>query len=259
VFFVDVDIMTTDQLKEVLGNYKWTLLVALIMFAMVGFGYKLARIIDEGDSKKVQAQQETIAILSEENHALTTKVNQLEVAMELAALTTKVNQLEVAMELATLETESITNTLSEQKKELEAQQELLSFYERVVAPEKTDEGFAIEGVEVFKLSDNTYQLRLVLLQSKQQKAVINGSLDIAVVGQRNGEVITLKSGESSLLAEDIKYRFRFFQAVNVTLTIEEDINPETISFSTTVYQYKTRKGSYEISVPWNEALSVEIE
>ncbi len=243
MFFVDVDIMTTDQLKEVLGNYKWTLLVALIMFAMVGFGYKLARIIDEGDSKKVQAQRETIAILSEENHALTTKVN----------------QLEVAMELATLETESITNTLGEQKKELEAQQELLSFYERVVAPEKTDEGFAIEGVEVFKLSDNTYQLRLVLLQSKQQKAVINGSLDIAVVGQRNGEVITLKSGESSLLAEDIKYRFRFFQAVNVTLTIEEDINPETISFSTTVYQYKTRKGNYEISVPWNEALSVEIE
>jgi len=243
VFFVDVDIMTTDQLKEVLGNYKWTLLVALIMFAMVGFGYKLARIIDEGDSKKVQAQKETIAILSEENHVLTTKMN----------------QLEVAMELATLETESITNTLGEQKKEIEAQQELLSFYERVVAPEKTDEGFAIEGVEVFKLSDNTYQLRLVLLQSKQQKAVINGSLDIAVVGQRNGEVITLKSGESSLLAEDIKYRFRFFQAVNVTLTIEEDINPETISFSTTVYQYKTRKGNYEISVPWNEALSVEIE
>ena len=243
MFFVDVDIMTTDQLKEVLGNYKWTLLVALIMFAMVGFGYKLARIIDEGDSKKVQAQQETIAILSEENHALTTKVN----------------QLEVAMELATLETESITNTLGEQKKELEAQQELLSFYERVVAPEKTDEGFAIEGVEVFKLSDNTYQLRLVLLQSKQQKAVINGSLDIAVVGQRNGEVITLKSGESSLLAEDIKYRFRFFQAVNVTLIIEEDINPESIAFSTTVYQYKTRKGNYEISVPWSEALSVEIE
>lgn len=243
MFFVNVDIMTTDQLKEVLGNYKWTLLVALIMFAMVGFGYKLARIIDEGDSKKVQAQQETIAILSEENHALTTKVN----------------QLEVAMELATLETESITNTLGEQKKELEAQQELLSFYERVVAPEKTDEGFAIEGVEVFKLSDNTYQLRLVLLQSKQQKAVINGNLDIAVVGQRNSEAITLKSGESSLLAEDIKYRFRFFQAVNVTLTIEEDINPESISFSTTVYQYKTRKGNYEISVPWNEALSVEIE
>ncbi len=243
MFFIDVEIMTTEQLKEVLGNYKWTLLVAFIMFAMVGFGYKLARILDEGDGKKVQAQQETIAILSEENNALTTKVN----------------QLEVAMELAKLEAENIATMLSEQRKELEAQQELLSFYERVMAPEKSDEGFAIEGVEVFKLSDNTYQLRLVLLQSKQQKAVINGSLDIAVAGKRNGEPVTLKSGKSNLLAEDVKYRFRFFQAVNVTLTIEEDINPESISFSTTVYQYKTRKGNYEISVPWNEALSVEIE
>lgn len=243
MFFVDVEIMTTDQLKELLGNYKWTLLVAFIMFAMVGFGYKLARIIDEGDSKKVLAQQETIAILSEENHALTTRVN----------------QLEVAMEVATLETENITNILSEQKKELEAQQELLSFYERVMAPEKTDDGFVIEGVEVFKLSDNTYQLRLVLLQSKQQKAVINGSLDIAIVGQRNGESVTLKSGESNLLEEDVKYRFRFFQAVSVMLTIDEDIDVESIVFSTSVYQYKTRKGNYEISVPWKEALSVEIE
>ena len=243
MFFADVDIMTTDQLKQVLGNYKWTLLVAFIMFAMLGFGYKLARVIDEGDSKKVQAQQETIAILSEENNVLTTKVN----------------QLEVAIELATLEAENITNMLSEQKKELEAQQELLSFYERVMAPEKTDDGLVIEGVEVFRLSDNTYQLRLVLLQSKQQKSVINGSLDIAVEGKRNGEPVTLKSGESELLTEDIKYRFRFFQAVNVTLTIEEDINPESITFSTTVYQYKTRKGNYEISVPWSEALSVEIE
>ena len=235
--------MTTDQLKHILGNYKWSLLVAFIMLGMVGFGYKLARMIDEGDSKKVQAQQETIAILSEENNALTTKVN----------------QLEVAVEIASLEAEKIVNTLNEQKKEIEAQQELISFYERVMAPEKTEDGFAIEGVEVFKLSDTTYQLRLVLLQSKQQKAVINGDLTIAIVGKKNGEPITLKSGESNLLAENVKYRFRFFQAVNVTLTIDKDIDVESVEFTTSVYQYKTRKGTYEMGVPWSEALSVEIE
>ncbi|MBT3133645.1 hypothetical protein KL866_00650 [Alteromonas sp. ALT199] len=235
--------MTTDQLKEILGSYKWTLMVALIMFVMVGFGYKLARIIDEGDSKKVRAQKETIAILSEENNALTTKVN----------------QLEVAVELATLESENIAKTLSDQKTELEAQKELLSFYERVMAPEKADDGFAVEGVEVFKVNDTTYQLRLVLLQSKQRKAVINGNLDIAIMGKRNGEPVTLKSGESSLLAEDVKYRFRFFQAVNTMLTIDEDIDVESITFTTSVYQYKTRKGNYEVSVPWSEALSTDVE
>ena len=138
--------MTTDQLKEVLGNYKWSLLVALIMLVMVGFGYKLARMIDEGDHKKVQAQQDTIAILSSENNTLITRVN----------------QLEVAIELSKLEAEKITSTLSEQKKELEAQQELLGFYERVMAPEKVDAGFAIEGVEVFPVAEETYQLRMVL-------------------------------------------------------------------------------------------------
>lgn len=235
--------MTTDQLKEILGSYKWTLMVAFIMFVMVGFGYKLARIIDEGDSRKVQAQKETIAILSEENNALTTKVN----------------QLEVAVELATLESENIAKTLSDQKTELEAQKELLSFYERVMAPEKADDGFAVEGVEVFKVNETTYQLRLVLLQSKQRKAVINGDLDIAIVGKRNGEAVTLKSGESSLLAEDVKYRFRFFQAVNAMLTIDEDIDVESIEFTTRVYQYKTRKGNYEVSVPWSEALSTDVE
>jgi len=163
------------------------------------------------------------------------------------------------MELATLETENITKALSEQAKELEAQQELLKFYERVVAPEKTDDGFAIEGVEVFKSGDETYQLRLVLLQSKQQKAIVNGNLSIAIVGERAGQPIVLKSGESSLLDEDVKYRFRFFQAVNVTLTIAKDIDVTSIQFSTTVYQYKTRKGNYEMSVPWSDALSIEVE
>tara|TARA_Y100001968_G_scaffold328900_1_gene377009 strand:- start:2260 stop:2991 length:732 start_codon:yes stop_codon:yes gene_type:complete len=243
VFFIDVEKMTTDQLKEVLGNYKWSLLVALIMLVMVGFGYKLARMIDEGDRKKVQAQQDTIAILSSENNTLTTRVN----------------QLEVAIELSKLEAEKITSTLSEQKKELEAQQELLGFYERVMAPEKVDAGFAIEGVEVFPVAEETYQLRMVLLQAKQKKAVINGNVKIVITGKQNGEPVTLTSGKSGVLGEDVKYRFRFFQAVNLTLTIPGDIDIETIELSTTVYQYKTRKDNYELSVPWNKALSVGVE
>jgi len=235
--------MTTDQLKDILGDYKWSLLVAVIMLAMVGFGYQVARMIDEGDSKKVQAQKETIAILSKENHALTTKVN----------------QLEVAVELASLETEKITSALGEQKKEIEAQQELISFYERVMAPEKTDAGFAIEGVEAFKLGDGSYQLRMVLLQSKQNKAVINGNLSITIVGKRNGEPVRLTSGKDSMLEEDVKYRFRFFQAVNVMLSIDSDIEVDAIELSTTVYQYKTRKDDYKLSIPWSDAISTELD
>jgi hypothetical protein len=44
--------MTTDQLKQIVGNYKWTFIVAIALFAMVIFGYQLARVVDQGDSKK---------------------------------------------------------------------------------------------------------------------------------------------------------------------------------------------------------------
>lgn len=235
--------MTTDQLKNVLGNYKWSLIVAFAMFVMVAFGYKLARIVDEGDSKKVMAQGETIEILSVENNALTTKVN----------------QLEVAAELAKLETEAITEIASAQKVKLEEQQERLTFYERVMAPEKSDAILAIEGVEVFKLDQNRYQLRMVLLQSRQQKAVIHGNLSVSIEGKREGQTLQISSGDDSFLPQDIKYRFRFFQAVNVDFTLPEGVEPERISFSSAVYQYKTRKASFDVSVPWTHALAVELE
>lgn len=235
--------MTTDQLKQIVGNYKWTFIVAIALFAMVIFGYQLARVVDQGDSKKVAAQNETIAILSNENNTLTTRVN----------------QLEVALELAKRETDSMTKKVSEQKKELEAQQELLTFYERVMAPEKSEAMLAIEGVEVFRIDKNRFQLRMVLLQSRQQKTVINGNLKVSLQGTKEGRELRLISGETPFLSEDIKYRFRFFQAINVEIALPEGFEPDTILFSSSVYQYKTRKETFELSVPWEQALAVELE
>jgi hypothetical protein len=165
----------------------------------------------------------------------------------------------VAAELAKLETEAITEIASAQKVKLEEQQERLTFYERVMAPEKSDAILAIEGVEVFKLDQNRYQLRMVLLQSRQQKAVIHGNLSVSIEGKREGQTLQISSGDDSFLPQDIKYRFRFFQAVNVDFTLPEGVEPERISFSSAVYQYKTRKASFDVSVPWAHALAVELE
>jgi hypothetical protein len=189
------------------------------------------------------AQNDTIAILSEENNALQTRVN----------------QLEVAAELAKLETEAITEVANASKKQLEEQQELVTFYERVMAPEKGESVLAVEGIEVFKLDDNRYQLRMVLLQTRRQKAVISGSLKVSVEGVKDKQSMTLSSGNSSFMPQDIKYRFRFFQAVNVDFTIPEGLEPERISFSTSVYQYKTRKAQFDVDLSWQDALAVEIE
>ncbi len=235
--------MTVDQLKTTLGNYKWTLLVAVLMIVMMGFGYQLAQTLDADARKKVAAQMDTIEVLSSENDQLITRVN----------------QLEVALELAELETQSVTKTVVEQRKELDTQQELIAFYERVMAPEKSEQRFQVEGVEVFQLTGDQYQLRLVLLQSQQNKAVINGRLNIAVSGMLGNELTSLTHGAAGFISEPVKYRFRFFQVVNTTFSIPRGMQPETLTFSTSYYQYKTRKGDYELKINWSEALSTTVE
>lgn len=235
--------MTADQIKRQLGNHKWSMLVAFIMLVMVGFGYKLARIVDEGQNRQLHAHKESIAILSEENNALITQVN----------------QLEVALVLAKGETQELVKKLAEQRKEFDAQQELLTFYERVVAPEKSEEILAIEGVELSELDQNRYQLRMVLLQSREQKAVINGNLAVAIKGQIEGKPVTLNAGNDEFGLEDIKYRFRFFQAVTVELSLPQNFTPQEITFSTTVYQYKTRKSTYDVAFPWNDLQNTGLE
>ena len=228
--------MTTDQLKSLLGNHKFALLVAFLMLIMLGFGFQLARYIDKGDGLIVKAQKETIAILSNDNNKLTTRVN----------------QLDVEMELTQLENESLTKTLVETKQQLEEQQQLLTFYERVVAPEKSDRMFVADDIELFSLGDNHYQLRMVLLQPTQQKSVINGSLQLSIKGELEGETVAYKSNGNNFIGDDITFRFRYFQAVSVDFSLPEAFAPESLSLSTTVYRYKTNEGSYERTLRWSD-------
>ena len=100
---------------------------------------------------------------------------------------------------------------------------------------------------------------MVLLQSREQKAVINGNLSVAIKGQIEGKSVTLHSSNDELELEDIKYRFRFFQAVTVELSLPENFTPQDIAFSTTVYQYKTRKSAYDVTFPWHDVLNTGLE
>ena len=228
--------MTTDQLKTLLGNHKFALLVAFLMLIMLGFGFQLARYIDKGDGLIVKAQKETIAILSTDNNKLTTRVN----------------QLDVEMELTQLENESLTKTLVEIKQQLEEQQQLLTFYERVVAPEKSDSIFVADDIELFSLGDNNYQLRMVLLQPTQQKSVINGSLKLSIKGELAGDAVAYKSNDDNFIGDDITFRFRYFQAVSIDFSLPETFEPESLLLSTTVYRYKTNKGNYERTLLWSD-------
>lgn len=233
--------MTTDELKTRLGNYKWSLLTVCIMLLMVIFGYQLARYIDEGHARTVAAQKETISILLNENEKLLTQSN----------------QRDIALAIADEEKQIIVGELALLKDEQEKLKEQIAFYERVIAPENTQDGFLVDDVEVFETQrDNTFQLRFVLLQERLTKAVIKGTLNISVSGFVDDKPITVGTEDETFLASPLAYRFKYFQNETLTFSLPENMKAESIVFSTTVYQYKRRLGAYTKSVPWGEAVAV---
>ncbi|WP_272964019.1 DUF6776 family protein [Alteromonas australica] len=230
--------MTTDELKQRLGNHKWSLLMALLMLLMIALGYKIARKLDAGDSQKVLAQADTIALLLEENNQLTTKVNQLEIALALEGE----------------EKQNILAALTKERNSQVALIEKIAFYERVMSPENEQGGFSVEGVQIHPTDmAGQYQLRMVLLQQSKTKRVLRGDLSIAIVGDREGKEVTLNSSNTGSMPSKVAYRFKYFQAVNEVIQLPENVQPRDIVLTTTVYQYKTRKGKYTLSVPWQEA------
>jgi len=235
--------MTTDRLKKTLGNYKWSLLVGLLMLVMIGFGYQLARMVDAGDRLTLIAQDKTIALLVEEN----------------SQLTTKANRLDIELALATAEKQSMKAALLDAQREIAPLQEQVAFYQRVMAPEKSQDGLVIEGVEVTPTAEsNQYQLRLALIQLRQNKAVVNGKLRVTISGMRDGERIELEMSAAGFSTQDIAYRFKYFQAVQTTFTLPDAFTPISIDLDTIVYQYKTRKGNFAKSVKWDDAFNTGI-
>jgi len=232
--------MTTDKLKQQLGNYKWSLLVAVLLLVMIAFGYKLARMVDDGQALKVASQAQTIALLVNDNNDYVTRVN----------------QLDVALQLAQLEKQALAETLNSVESEQAQLLEQLAFYQRIMAPETTQDGFVIEGVEITPMpSANQYQLRFVVLQQSQNKAVVKGKLAISIGGEQDEKSMTVSTETLGFIQQDIEYRFKYFQAINTTFTLPDNFSPSTISLSTTVYQYNTRRGSFSKSVEWDEAFS----
>ena len=231
--------MTPEQLKARYGAFRISLLVLAALLAMAFFGYQLAGYLQDTDSKRSEATAETKALLEEEN----------------AVLSTRVNQLEVALELARQELLSERDIQSSLQDDIHHLQSRLDFYENVMAPETTQEGFYVDGVQVFTTNTpHLYQLRFVLLQQRDNRGIVKGELAVSITGNLDNERVTYEAGTADFLPDGtIAYRFKYFQTVNVNFSLPEGFEPEFLHFETNVYQYTTFRGNYQRTISWRDS------
>lgn len=221
-------------------GFYLTGLVVLVVFFSAGFWL--------ADS----VERDTI----EENKALKRSLENIKQAHQEAV--SQLNAMQVELEISQLTDEQTKAELSRRIETEQALKEKISFYQRVLAPEMTQDGFVVQRTEIVPTaSENNYLVKMILLQHEDIKAVIRGKLDIVVSGSQDGKVSAVNVRELENYNESaLEFAFKYFQVLEINLTLPENFEPEAIEINTDVYKYKRKRGSYNTKITWAEAFSL---
>lgn len=108
----------------------------------------------------------------------------------------------------------------------------LHFYQRVMAPEKTDQGLRIDRFEL-RPTDNPriFDYQLVITQVTDNNAFIEGRALVSIVGSRGqtqNVTLPLKDVSPEVDESSVRFRFRFFQNVAGQIHLPEDFAPSKV-------------------------------
>ncbi|NMH59762.1 DUF6776 family protein [Alteromonas ponticola] len=215
------------------------LAIACAMLLMMLFGYLLANYVANQQGQIARTDASAIKLLANENNQLYSELN----------------QQRAATALLQEKSEQLSQTLAKYQAEQSELLDTLSLYERIIAPETTQAGFALEQLRITKAAGgNRFRMSFILLQQRQNKAVIKGDLNIMVHGSLAKQLTTIAAGSKYLLPEGkLYYRFKYFQAEQLEFTLPEGFTPEFVEVETKVYQFTTLRGAYQKRFDWRLA------
>jgi len=228
------------EIKQQLGFVRYYLVILLVLAGTFYAGYEFANKHNHVLSAKVDLLEQSIENLIQENQNINSQLNVKKVELEVASIANEKAQESIH------ENRSIERELRQQ----------ISFYQKVMAPEMTQDGFVIESAEISSTSsNNNYAIRLMMLQHENIKAVIKGTLKVTVFGSLEGKPI---SYNINTLQDDqerkLDFSFKYFEVLEVRITLPEGFEPERLMISTDIYKYRRKRGSYQTEINWEKAL-----
>jgi hypothetical protein len=109
--------------------------------------------------------------------------------------------------------------------ELEAD---VTFYRNIMAPSEAADGLQVDRFSLVPgRDDGRYGFKMVLTQVGNNKSYISGMVAVNVIGELDGEkeVIALRDLSDEIDDLGVKFRFRYFQDVEGSLTLPENFEP----------------------------------
>jgi len=167
---------------------------------------------------------------------------------------------ELRRQVAILETSSeidqetyanVETNLAELQNRMQEQEEELAFYRGIVTPGDGVAGLRVQNVEVKPGSnDSTHLLRVLLVQAIVHNERVTGSVRAVLRGTLDGEAVEYGLDEigAESRATDIPYAFRYFQTLELGLSLPEGLQPAELEIQ--VWPGSPRGDTIVQSFPW---------
>lgn len=229
---------------------RTTLLTVVVsLIGAIAVGYYAATV-------HIKWQLERGDWLEQQNSGLYNRVAQLEY---------QINILQVELDVERGASELLQSQLADliaEKSELTRE---LAFYQRVVSPEQSSKGVIQDSFIITPTSDGgSFYYRLILLQlDRRTQHPIPGRFDIEIVGQVEGDNVTLSLLELANAGEGAKrFQIRYYALEEGTFTLPQGFSPQYIKVTVKADGARTIEQTYQWQVllgyhPEREASSLQ--
>lgn len=128
--------------------------------------------------------------------------------------------------------------------------EQLTFYRGIVSPEDGIGGLRVQRFQVLPNGpEHHYRLRLVLVQSMRQEAVVSGAVIVQIEGVRNNRPVQLalpQAGVTTRADGQLPFQFRYFQNIEQDIVLPDGFEPRAVN----VEVRSARLAPVRESYPW---------
>ncbi|WP_026287118.1 DUF6776 family protein [Gilvimarinus chinensis] len=165
----------------------------------------------------------------DENERLSVEL--LEARGELDKLRQQVANLSMASEVDQMASEEVRSEVIELRQQIASLEADISFYRGLMAPGESNSGLALGDVTLRPYGeDGRYRFKFVVQQIATNHQILNGVLNVELVGRRDGEQVQIPLHEVSddYDSADIKLRFKYFQNIEGELILPEGFEAQSL-------------------------------
>jgi len=217
------------------GVWAAAAIVAVLLFYGI---FELGRFVG-GYSTVTQLQQ---------RRELNTAIQALE--LENDRLRSALAAMELARNVDGKAYSDVEKDLADLQGQLLKQREELTFYRGIVSPEDGIGGLRVQRFEILPgEAEGHFLLRVVLVQSMRQEAVVSGRVKLQIEGTRGAASAVLSLAEAGGAVRSdgqLPFKFRYFQNLEHEIVLPSDFEPRLVNVEVTASKLAPVRESY----PW---------